>query len=96
MRAKAPGEAKAPNKAKAPKMDRLRQGPIDAGRLIHLVDEFEGRRIAVFGDLIVDDQNFDFFSEGHYSVPSFRAAVSFSISSPMEPSGSCCSTAPIS
>ena len=29
--------------------------PIDAGRLIALVDAFEGRRIAVFGDLIVDE-----------------------------------------
>jgi rfaE bifunctional protein kinase chain/domain len=29
--------------------------PIDAGRLIALVDAFEGRRVAVFGDLIVDE-----------------------------------------
>ncbi len=35
--------------------DRRRQPPIDAGRLIQLVDDFEGRRIAVFGDLIVDE-----------------------------------------
>ena len=34
---------------------RERQPLIDAGRLIQLVDEFEGRRIAVFGDLIVDE-----------------------------------------
>jgi len=31
------------------------QTPIDAGRLITLVDAFEGRRVAVFGDLIVDE-----------------------------------------
>lgn len=35
--------------------ERERQAPIDAGRLIQLVDDFEGRRIAVFGDLIVDE-----------------------------------------
>ena len=29
--------------------------PIDAGRLIALVDAFEGRRVTVFGDLIVDE-----------------------------------------
>ncbi len=29
--------------------------PIDAGRLIELVDRFEGLRIAVYGDLIVDE-----------------------------------------
>ena len=29
--------------------------PPDAGRLIQLVDAFEGRRVAVFGDLIVDE-----------------------------------------
>jgi rfaE bifunctional protein kinase chain/domain len=29
--------------------------PIDAGRLIELVDRFEGRRVAVYGDLIVDE-----------------------------------------
>ena len=40
------------------------------------------------GHLIVDDQNFDFLRDRHYSVPSFRAAVSFSISSPMPFSGS--------
>ena len=34
---------------------RQRQASIDAGRLIQLVDAFEGRRIAVFGDLIVDE-----------------------------------------
>jgi rfaE bifunctional protein kinase chain/domain len=34
---------------------RERQPPIDAGRLIELIDEFEGRRVAVFGDLIVDE-----------------------------------------
>ena len=34
---------------------RQRHAPIDAGRLIQLVDAFEGRRIAVFGDLIVDE-----------------------------------------
>lgn len=34
---------------------RERQAPIDAGRLIQLVDAFEGRRVAVFGDLIVDE-----------------------------------------
>jgi rfaE bifunctional protein kinase chain/domain len=32
-----------------------RQTPPDAGRLIQLVDDFEGRRVAVFGDLIVDE-----------------------------------------
>lgn len=42
-------------RAKAPGKDRQRQAPIDAGRLIQLVDDFEGRRIAVFGDLIVDE-----------------------------------------
>jgi rfaE bifunctional protein kinase chain/domain len=35
--------------------ERERQTPIDAGRLIELIDAFEGRRIAVFGDLIVDE-----------------------------------------
>lgn len=35
--------------------NRHRQAPIDAGRLIELVDGFAGRRIAVFGDLIVDE-----------------------------------------
>ena len=34
---------------------RQRHAPIDAGRLLQLVDAFEGRRIAVFGDLIVDE-----------------------------------------
>jgi rfaE bifunctional protein kinase chain/domain len=34
---------------------RDRQAPIDAGRLIQLVDAFEGLRVAVFGDLIVDE-----------------------------------------
>jgi len=29
--------------------------PIDAGRLIELVDRFEGLRVAVYGDLIVDE-----------------------------------------
>ena len=29
--------------------------PPDAGRLIQLVDDFEGRKVAVFGDLIVDE-----------------------------------------
>jgi rfaE bifunctional protein kinase chain/domain len=33
----------------------LRPAPIDAGRLIEVVDNFEGRRVAVFGDLIVDE-----------------------------------------
>ncbi len=42
-------------RAKAPAKDRQRPLPIDAGRLIQLVDAFEGRRIAVFGDLIVDE-----------------------------------------
>ena len=32
-----------------------RRTPIDAGRLIELIDGFERRRIAVFGDLIVDE-----------------------------------------
>ena len=32
-----------------------RERPIDAGRLIELVDRFEGLRIAVYGDLIVDE-----------------------------------------
>ena len=32
-----------------------RQEPIDTGRLIELVDRFEGLRIAVYGDLIVDE-----------------------------------------
>ena len=32
-----------------------RRPPIDAGRLIELIDGFERRRIAVFGDLIVDE-----------------------------------------
>ena len=36
-------------------IQRTYQPPIDAGRLIALVDAFEGRRIAVFGDLIVDE-----------------------------------------
>jgi rfaE bifunctional protein kinase chain/domain len=35
--------------------ERERQRPIDAGRLIELIDAFEGRRVAVFGDLIVDE-----------------------------------------
>jgi rfaE bifunctional protein kinase chain/domain len=35
--------------------ERQRPAPIDAGRLIQLVDDFDGRRIAVFGDLIVDE-----------------------------------------
>lgn len=34
---------------------RDRQAPIDAGRLIQLVDDFAGRRVTVFGDLIVDE-----------------------------------------
>ena len=33
----------------------LRRRPIDAGRLIEIIDGFEGRRVAVFGDLIVDE-----------------------------------------
>jgi rfaE bifunctional protein kinase chain/domain len=32
-----------------------RREPIDAGRLIEVIDAFEGRRVAVFGDLIVDE-----------------------------------------
>ena len=32
-----------------------REAPIDAGRLIRLVDAFAGRRVAVFGDLIADE-----------------------------------------
>lgn len=38
-------------------MKRKRQprAPIDAGRLIDLIDGFERRRVAVFGDLIVDE-----------------------------------------
>ena len=32
-----------------------RPQPIDAGRLLQLVDDFAGRRVAVFGDLIVDE-----------------------------------------
>ena len=35
--------------------DRQKQAPIEAGRLIELVDRFHGRRVAVFGDLIVDE-----------------------------------------
>ena len=35
--------------------ERETETPIDAGRLIELIDLFEGRRIAVFGDLIVDE-----------------------------------------
>jgi D-glycero-beta-D-manno-heptose-7-phosphate kinase len=35
--------------------ERERQRPIAAGRLIELIDAFEGRRVAVFGDLIVDE-----------------------------------------
>ena len=35
--------------------DLQRRSPIDAGRLIELIDGFEGRRVAVFGDLIVDE-----------------------------------------
>lgn len=35
--------------------ERQRQTRPDAGRLIELIDAFEGRRIAVFGDLIVDE-----------------------------------------
>ncbi|HEY0873379.1 MAG TPA: PfkB family carbohydrate kinase [Vicinamibacterales bacterium] len=34
---------------------REKQKPIDAGRLIELIDAFAGRRVAVFGDLIVDE-----------------------------------------
>lgn len=34
---------------------RTYQAPIDAGRLIALVDAFDRRRVAVFGDLIVDE-----------------------------------------
>ena len=33
----------------------LRSAPIDAGRLIEVVDNFAGLRVAVFGDLIVDE-----------------------------------------
>ena len=44
--------------------------------------------------LIVDDQNFDFFGDGHYSLPSLRSAAAFRTSSPMEPRGSWVSTAP--
>jgi rfaE bifunctional protein kinase chain/domain len=36
-------------------MHRTHPPPIDAGRLITLVDAFAGRRVAVFGDLIVDE-----------------------------------------
>ena len=32
-----------------------RRPPIDAGRLLDVIDAFEGRRVAVFGDLIVDE-----------------------------------------
>ena len=32
-----------------------RRAPIDAGRLIELIDAFERRRVAVFGDLVVDE-----------------------------------------
>jgi len=35
--------------------ERQRPRPIDAGRLIQLVDDFDGTRVAVFGDLIVDE-----------------------------------------
>jgi rfaE bifunctional protein kinase chain/domain len=35
--------------------ERHSQAADDAGRLIDLIDRFEGRRIAVFGDLIVDE-----------------------------------------
>jgi D-glycero-beta-D-manno-heptose-7-phosphate kinase len=35
--------------------EQQRRAPIDAGRLIELVDGFERRRVAVFGDLIVDE-----------------------------------------
>jgi D-glycero-beta-D-manno-heptose-7-phosphate kinase len=35
--------------------ERHSQVPHDAGRLIDLIDRFEGRRVAVFGDLIVDE-----------------------------------------
>jgi rfaE bifunctional protein kinase chain/domain len=31
------------------------KAPVDAGRLIELIGRFQGRRIAVFGDLIVDE-----------------------------------------
>jgi rfaE bifunctional protein kinase chain/domain len=34
---------------------RHRQAPIEAGRLLGLVDAFEGMRVAVYGDLIVDE-----------------------------------------
>ena len=34
---------------------REKETPIDAGRLIELIDRFAGRRVAVFGDLIVDE-----------------------------------------
>jgi rfaE bifunctional protein kinase chain/domain len=36
-------------------MHRTYPPPIDAGRLLLLVDAFAGRRVAVFGDLIVDE-----------------------------------------
>lgn len=35
--------------------EQQRRTPIDAGRLIELIDGFERRRVAVFGDLIVDE-----------------------------------------
>lgn len=35
--------------------EQQRRAPVDAGRLIELIDRFEGRRVAVFGDLIVDE-----------------------------------------
>ncbi len=35
------------------------------------------------GDLIVHDEDFYFFGQRHYSLPSLRAAVNFKISSPI-------------
>ncbi|HJR60466.1 MAG TPA: bifunctional ADP-heptose synthase [Vicinamibacterales bacterium] len=35
--------------------DRARHTPIEPGRLLELVDGFDGRRVAVFGDLLVDE-----------------------------------------
>jgi D-glycero-beta-D-manno-heptose-7-phosphate kinase len=34
---------------------RMRQVPIDAGRLLELIDRFDGLRVAVFGDLLADE-----------------------------------------
>ena len=36
-------------------MKQIRRAPIEAGRLLDLIDGFRGKRVTVFGDLIVDE-----------------------------------------